>query len=753
MKKHALCLLAVLLALTFLLGGCGSNAVSGGQNAGGRNDGGTNSGASPVPQQSSAPAGDAGSGNDGSSQGWVSDVVYVPSFEAYPASMDPGYTRCAMEREDGVWFIRQVEEGDTLTYCLMRGGKDASDPELIASFDADTGIEWMCFLEEGKVWLDKFDTSNWANTLLEVDLETGEILREYPFPAEHGLILDLFDLPDRSLGISSYSMMSGEQLVFKMDDEGNFIQLDMPVDKERRYLVTFLGSEGSGLPEGECLAVDKAALFAFTPGSGDRRELMRWEEWGIYFGDTTPLGLQDGVVRLLDRYYKEYITLTPTPRSEVPPRQEVSLACLTVESALHDAVRDFNRRSIEYYVDIRDYSEGKVFTGAVKDQAITAMNLDIIGGNLPDLIAVQDGVPFRSYAAKGILQDLGPWLADEGIELVPQLRRAGTLEDELLMVCGSFGILTAAGMGEGLAAAGGWTLAEAEAMAAAAPDCAGVFTTPMTRDLYMEWLNWYLEGFLDREAGTASFDSPEFRDMLRYAAALPTEAPATAQEEREIMEGRALVDATTISSVQDWQSRDLYYEGQLQCPGFPVADGVGSIIKMEVPLALSASAANPEGACAFLRSMLEESRQAGYTDRFPANQAAFARQLAEAMREPTPEEGYTVTVHYATGLELGDGKVYIWDSADGERAPRAIHQWIDENYVTVREAMLYAMSEEQKGRLTALLDSAVRTSAYDQVVAVIVSEEVAPFFAGQRDLDTVVANIQSRVALYMAEQG
>ena len=730
MKKHALRLLAVLLALTFLLGGCGNQTVGGGANVGsGADAGGAHSGAAPVPQQSSAPEGNAGGG----SAGGESDVVYVPAFEAYPASMNPSYTRCAMEREDGVWFIRQVQEGDTLTYCLMRGGKDASDPEVIASFDADTGIEWMCFLEEGKVWLDKFDTSNWANTLLEVDLETGEILREYPFPAEHGLILDLFDLPDRSLGISSYSMMTGEQLVFKMDDEGNFIQLDMPLDRERRYLVTFLGSEGSGLPEGECLGLDKAALFAFTPGSGERRELMRWEEWGIYFGDTTPLGLQDGVVRLLDRYYQEYITLTPTPRSEVPPRQEVSLACLTVESALHDAVRDFNRRSIEYYVDVRDYSEGKVFTGAVKDQAITAMNLDIIGGNLPDLIAVQDGVPFRSYAAKGILQDLGPWLADEGIELVPQLRRAG--------------------MGEGLAAAGGWTLAEAEAMAAAAPDCAGVFTTPMTRDLYMEWLNWYLEGFLDREAGTASFDSPEFRDMLRYAAALPTEAPSAAQEEREIMEGRALVDATTISSVQDWQSRDLYYEGQLQCPGFPVADGVGSIIKMEVPLALSASAANPEGACAFLRSMLEESRQAGYTDRFPANLAAFESQLAEAMREPAPEEGYTITLHFATGLELADGTVYIWDSSTGERAPRAIHQWIDENYVTVREAMLYAMSEEQKGRLTALLDSAVRTSAYDQVVAVIVSEEVAPFFAGQRDLDTVVANIQSRVALYMAEQG
>ena len=139
------------------------------------------------------------------------------------------------------------------------------------------------------------------------------------------------------------------------------------------------------------------------------------------------------------------------------------------------AVRDFNRRSGEWYITIRDYSGGQPFTQDVRDRAITAMNLDIVNGNMPDLLSIQDGVPFKSWAEKGFLRDLGPWLAEEGVELLPQLRRAGTVDDKLLMVCASFTIRTAVGNRDVIGDPGGWTVAEASALAAASPDCAGVF--------------------------------------------------------------------------------------------------------------------------------------------------------------------------------------------------------------------------------------------------------------------------------------
>ena len=681
------------------------------------------------------------------------ELVYVPTYEVYPPSMDPLYSRCAVETEDGVWFIRQVEDQGESYYSLMHGGKDASDPVTVIAFDPGVYVDWFCLMGDGHVWVDQLDYLTWETTLLEVSLESGKILREVPFPTENGIILGLFDLPDGSLGISAASLTTGEQTVFQMEKDGSFSELTAPLDEEKRYLVTFLGSAGSGLPEGECLAYDKKALIAFTPGSGERRELMNWAEWGIFFGSTSPLGVQDGVVRLLDYGYGEYVTLTPTPRSQVPVRQEITMSCLTVETAVADAVRDFNRRNGEYFVTIRDYSDGQTFTRDVQDQAITAMNLDIVSGNMPDLLSVQDGVPFKSYAEKGLLRDLTPWLEEEGIELLPQLLRAGTVDGRLLMVCGSFGILTAAGSRDFLGDVSGWTVAEASSLAASLPDNARVFTNAMTRDKYMEWLSWYLEGFLDWDQKTASFDSSEFRDVLAFAASLPTEASGTDTSDLEIMQGQALADAVTITSVHDWQFRDLVYMGKLSCPGIPAGDRVGSLIKMQAPMAVSASSTHPEGAWAFLKSMLDEKNQTSYTDRFPSLQIAFESQLSEAMREPTQEEGFTITYFVPGGLTLPDATVYLWDASMGERAPRSILRWYDENYSIIREEKMYAMSVEQRDALLALLDSAVRSSSYDQVIAGIVKEEAGALFAGQRDAEEVARRIQSRVLLYMAEQG
>ena len=682
------------------------------------------------------------------------ELVYVPSYEVYPPSMAPGQVNFPLERSDGVWFIRLAMDGDEIHYPLMHGGPDAEDPVTVADFDQKAAPADFCFLEEGRVWLglwlqDPETLAYETAALREISAETGKTLRELPFPAENGIITELFDLPGGSLGISANS--SGNIRLFRLEADGTFTELPFPCDEEKRYQVTFLGSAGSGLAPGECMAYDREALFAFTPETGERRELMRWYAQGIRADDLTPMGLRDGAVRLMDYNYGEYVTLTPTPRSQVPIRQELTLSCLTLDAEVEKAVRDFNRRSGEWYITIRDYSDGQPFTRDVQDRAVTAMNLDIVSGNMPDLLSIQDGVPFKSWAEKGFLRDLGPWLEEEGIELLPQLRRAGTVEGRLLMVCASFTVLTAAGNRDVIGEVTGWTAAEASNLAASLPDCRGVFTSSMTREAYLELLDAYLEGYLDWDKGTASFDSPGFRDVLAFAAALPGEGNGENTTETEIMHGWALADAVTIQSVRDWQLWDLSYMGNLVCPGIPASDGVGSLIQMRSPMAVSAVSAHPEGAYAFQRSLLDEKTQTAYTDRFPSLKAAFENQLAEAMREPTAEEGYHIT-YIMSGYRLENGLTYLWDGPAGERIPKGVIQWYDENTVLIREEKLYAMSEEQRVSLMALLDSSARSASYDQVIAGIVHEEAEAFFAGQRSADEVSKRIQSRVELYMAEQ-
>jgi len=680
-------------------------------------------------------------------------LVYVPGYEPLPLAMDPITTRFPVETAEGVLFLRVVQTQETSGYCLMKSGKDAQDPVALISFDPEVYVERVFPTEDGHAWLNQMSFQTGEAALLEVALDSGEILREIPFPAENGSITGLFDLPDGSLGVVT-ALPTGAQALFSMTDDGSFTPVEAPLNESSDYLLntTFVGTEGSGLPEGECLAYDKDSLFAFTPGSKERRDLLHWSDWGISSFYTIPLGMQDGVIRLLDNQYREYVTLTPTTQNQVPIRHEITMACLTVQSAVETAVRDFNRRSTEYFITIRDYSGGLPFTQDVMDQAITAMNLDIASGKMPDLLSMQDGVPFKSYAKKGLLLDLTPWLDEEGIELLPQLQRAGTVDGKLLMVCGSFAILTAAGNRDYLGDISGWTVAEAIGMSDSLTDGAEVFTSRTTRNTYMAWLSYYLEGFMDWENGVAGFDSEEFRDALAFASSLPTEMPMENTADREIMQGQALVNLTTIASIQHWQYQDLIYMGKLACPGFPTGDKVGSLIYMQVPMAVSAVSTCKEGAWAFLRSMLDEKAQTAYTDLFPSTKVAFKNQLAEAMREPTPEEGYKAVYVFSNGGQYMDPAVYTWDGADGQSQPRVVYYWMDDNFSVIREEKMYAMSEEQGAGLMTLLNSAMRSSSYDQVIAGIVKEEAGALFAGQSDVGEVVARIQERVALYMAEQ-
>ena len=701
------------------------------------------------------------------------ELVYVPMYEVYPPSMAPGLTNYPTEREDGVWFIRMAEEDGEIRYPLMHGGPDAENPVTVLDFGPDCApMAGMCFLEEGRLWLGVWqgdpETQIWTFALREVSLETGETLREIPFPEENGSLFGLFDLPVGSLGVCSAD--GGKMRLFRLEADESFTELPFPQEEEKPSQVTFLGAAGSGLPEGECMAYDREGLFAFVPETGARRELLRWAEQGIFFGTLTPLGLRDGAVRLLDYDYGEYVTLTPTPRSRVPARQELTLSCLTEDPETAKAVRDFNRRSGEWYITVRDYSGGQPLTRDVQDRAITAMNLDIVSGNMPDLLSVREGLPFKSWAEKGLLRDLGPWLEEEGVQLLPQLRRAGTVDGKLLLVCASFTLRTALGRRDAIGDRTGWTPAEANALVSSLPDCAGVFPGIMTRETYLDLLDPYLEGYLDWDSGTAFFDSPGFRDVLAFAASLPSaesgEIPTEAEylqnlaladaAEAEVLLGRALIDAVTVTSVRDWQLWDLSYSGKLVCPGLPASDGVGSLLELRSPMAVSAVSAHPEGAYAFLRSLLEVKTQTAYTDRFPSLKSAFENHLAEAMREPTAEEGYHITYVFPqkpSRVWTEDFLVHRWDGPEGERIPRSVVQWYDANSSPVREEKLYAMSEEQRDRLLALLDSAERSTVCDRVIAGIVREEAGAYFAGQRGAEEVSRRVQKRVELYLSEQG
>ncbi len=233
-------------------------------------------------------------------------LVYVPSYEVLPVSMDPITVRFPVETEENVYFFRLVQSAEGAGYRLMRGGKDAAEAVTVASFAPEDYVERIFLTDEGTAWINQTNFTTGDAALLEISLSSGEIMRRAPFDTANGTVTGIFDLPDGSLGVLTV-LPNMEQALFSMNEAGNFVQVEAPLNTNGDFFnnVTVCGAAGSGLSAGECLAYDNEYLFAFTPGSTRRRELFCWADWGISSFYTTPLSMNDGVIRLLDNRYKE----------------------------------------------------------------------------------------------------------------------------------------------------------------------------------------------------------------------------------------------------------------------------------------------------------------------------------------------------------------------------------------------------------------------------------------------------------------
>ena len=60
-------------------------------------------------------------------------------------------------------------------------------------------------------------------------------------------------------------------------------------------------------------------------------------------------------------------------------------------------------------------------------------------------------------------------------------------------------------------------------------------------------------------------------------------------------------------------------------------------------------------------------------------------------------------------------------------------------------------TDEEIARIRSIIDNAQSTAGFDRQLYSIILEEAEGYFAGQRTIEDVVRNIQSRAAIYVSE--
>ncbi|MEA4822878.1 MAG: hypothetical protein VB111_02030 [Clostridiaceae bacterium] len=410
----------------------------------------------------------------------------------------------------------------------------------------------------------------------------------------------------------------------------------------------------------------------------------------------------------------------------------LTLACLYADYTLKEQVIRFNKSSPDYRIDILDYSQYN--TESDYEAGLTKLSTDITAGQIPDLLELSQ-LPVATYAAKGILADLDPFLdTDPDLhrdDLLESALSALTINGKLYSLATTMTVMSMYSLKDIAGDRTSITMKELADIIAAHPEAASFAN--MTSANVLQFLCMFtFDDYVDSETGECRFDSDEFRALLEIANKSPAEIDYENYEYVDgatlMTEGKALFDTMYLSDLTELQRMMTSFKGQLAITGFPVSSGSGNVAQFNFSLGISAKSAHTDGAWTFLRSLfLVDAEDANYSNLgygIPVLKTLYEKMITEAS---TPE---------------------YYEDENGKQIEQPKMSMSYNNGPTIE---IFAATEEEVALFRSIVDSVDRTYTYDTKLMNILIEETGAYFAGQKSAADVASIIQSRVQIYIAE--
>lgn len=325
--------------------------------------------------------------------------------------------------------------------------------------------------------------------------------------------------------------------------------------------------------------------------------------------------------------------LAPAGEGELPEKTTLTIAGIGDNSYLRRLAAEFNRTSDTCRVVYKDYG------------SLTRLLADITAGNIPDILDT-DGVPVKQLGAKGLLEDLWPYIEND-----PDLGREGVMEHvlecaeqdgALYYIFSKFNIDSAAGAVDVVGDRIGWTQEDFQSALASMPEGSAAFLmSDPKNDLLKTLLRADLDSFVDWETGTCSFDSQEFRDILAFCNEAKQEKGDLFDEYTMIPEGRVMLAEHGITNFMSIQRMEALFGRPVKFIGYPRRDGsCGSSFDISYNstlLAMTAACREKEQAWALMRRILlpqglDLSNVPFVNARFPVNREDFELLLEWSMK-------------------------------------------------------------------------------------------------------------------------
>lgn len=406
----------------------------------------------------------------------------------------------------------------------------------------------------------------------------------------------------------------------------------------------------------------------------------------------------------------------PVDPSEVKERIELTVATIYTSQELNNAVIQFNQSNEEYRIKVVDYMTDDWDFEA----SLTNLQNDIVAGNVPDMIdMVGSNMPWRNWAAKGILTDMYPLMESDGEyvkeDLLENVREAYEVDGSLYILPSTVsinGVMVKEKFAEGITTLSPSVLLEMEK------------TLPEDTDLF--WYNYQgeimykmvynnMDSWLDYEKGECYFNTDEFKAVLAYAKEQPAEMvwDDSVSLPGQLAADKVIFNDFNMSQVVDYQFNKYVFGEDVTLIGYPGKDDDGvRLVTNGCAMSITEQCEHKDVAWQFAKTFMSEEYQ----------NSEFAWGI------PTTQAGLDNFIYEAQHMEGEHG--YSWDDVE----------------MSITDA-----TDEEVAEFLAIVEKADELQYQDTAIQKIIEEEVAPYFAGQKSVEEVADIIQSRVDIYLKE--
>lgn len=460
--------------------------------------------------------------------------------------------------------------------------------------------------------------------------------------------------------------------------------------------------------------------------------------------------------------------ITPIDSSEVKEKKVLTLGCFYIDWNIRSQIAEFNKTNEDYTIYATSYSESNDTSDYTA--ALTKFNNEILAGNVPDILLISSGMPYNSYASKGLFADLYEFMDKDDVynrdAFMPNVLKAMEKDGKLYEITPSFTVQTYAAKKSLVGDATSLTMDQANQILASMPEGATLTndSQTMTASNFLSTAITF-SNFVDYTNATCNFDSPEFKAILETAKKYPAEIDYDAlyndnpnywmEQETACRENRALLYSVYFNDFSIYtNTRDAYFGEDISFVGFPgsgASNATGSVISTGSEIAVSSKSKYKDGAWEFIKLVLDNAvgeQDSGNYGVAITSDASVAEAADEAVKRITSSY-YGLPVVKSQLQALGQQATIpqTYTDTDG-----TVQQVDNTYYVGNTEVKVNLITQDEVNMLIDYFSTVDTIARYDESLTDIINEEANAYFKGTKSVDEAASLIQSRASIYLSEQ-